>query len=383
MSHPSIFGWGFGSGFPKATRIDTQIDAAAGVTFDAVPASGVGFMNPEGRDGYNVTKNRLIRTGDATPLAAAWEGHRYGLQAVKPAIEPIIIFQKPYRGKPLSCITETGAGALNIDAGRIEAPEGKTTGGCSGAIALFDGGIKERRAEDNSCGRWPANFVLDREAAERLDAQAGETGAFAPATGAKDSLISGIYSGRERPDNPAFHDDSGGPSRFYHIYDWNHEVEEGLFEADPVFYTGKATRGERDAGLHKFQMRSCPKMGAGLQSMVGHPSGGSGNTSSEDRQSRNPHPCVKPIALIHWLASLLLPPDLYAPRRLVVPFAGSGSEGIGSMLAGWEEIIMVENEAEYIPIIEARMKFWHARRHKSMKVSRPKEADPEQHSLFA
>ena len=30
--HPSIFLWAFGSGFPKATRIDTQIDKVAGGT---------------------------------------------------------------------------------------------------------------------------------------------------------------------------------------------------------------------------------------------------------------------------------------------------------------------------------------------------------------
>ncbi|HUW11898.1 MAG TPA: hypothetical protein VM537_19380, partial [Anaerolineae bacterium] len=28
--HPSIFGWAYGSGFPKATRIDTQVDKRKG-----------------------------------------------------------------------------------------------------------------------------------------------------------------------------------------------------------------------------------------------------------------------------------------------------------------------------------------------------------------
>ena len=63
--HPSIFGWAAGSGFPKATRVADSPD---------------------------------------------FTGHRYGLQALKPALEPIIVFQKPYAGRPVDSITATGAG---------------------------------------------------------------------------------------------------------------------------------------------------------------------------------------------------------------------------------------------------------------------------------
>ena len=55
----------------------------------------------------------------ATPLAAQWQGHRYGLQALKPAAEPIIVAQLPYQGRPVDSIVGTGAGALNIDRSRI------------------------------------------------------------------------------------------------------------------------------------------------------------------------------------------------------------------------------------------------------------------------
>ena len=73
---------------------------------------------------------------------------------------------------------------------------------------------------------------------------------------------------------------------------------------------------------------------------------------------RNPHPTVKPIDLTRWLATLLLPPAEYAPRRILIPFAGSGSECIGAHLAGWEEIIGIEMEKEYVEIAEARLKHW-------------------------
>ena len=52
--------WVYGSGFPKSLDVSKAIDKAAGVKFDAIPASGVGFMNAEGEGGYNVTKNQLI-----------------------------------------------------------------------------------------------------------------------------------------------------------------------------------------------------------------------------------------------------------------------------------------------------------------------------------
>lgn len=74
--HPTIFVWAYGSGFPKATRIE--------------------------------------RNGNGH---GEWAGHRYGLQALKPAAEPIIVAQKPYSGKPVECITATGAGALWVEGG--------------------------------------------------------------------------------------------------------------------------------------------------------------------------------------------------------------------------------------------------------------------------
>jgi len=62
--------------------------------------------------------------------------------------------------------------------------------------------------------------------------------------------------------------------------------------------------------------------------------------------------------LLKWLATLLLPPPAYAPRRLLVPFGGVMSEAIGGILAGWDEVVAVEMEEEYIPIGEARCRFW-------------------------
>lgn len=70
------------------------------------------------------------------------------------------------------------------------------------------------------------------------------------------------------------------------------------------------------------------------------------------------HPTMKPILLMQWLAALLLPPPLATPRRILVPFAGVASEMIGAHLAGWDEVIGIEREPEYIPINAARRAWW-------------------------
>jgi site-specific DNA-methyltransferase (adenine-specific) len=74
----------------------------------------------------------------------------------------------------------------------------------------------------------------------------------------------------------------------------------------------------------------------------------------------NPHATIKPIDLNRYLATLLLPPDMYAPRNLLVPFSGVGSEMIGGLLAGWDRILGIEKdtEQEYVDIAYKRLKHY-------------------------
>lgn len=58
-----------------------------------------------------------------------------------------------------------------------------------------------------------------------------------------------------------------------------------------------------------------------------------------------------------WLATLLLPPKREdgEPRRLLVPFSGSGSEMIGAERAGWEEILGIEADPHSCAVARARL----------------------------
>lgn len=282
--HPTIFLWAYGQGFPKATNIDKKV-----------------------KDGV-------------------FAGHRYGLQALKPAVEPIIVFQKPYEGKPLDNVVSSGSGALNIDGGRISLVNGDDSrlGGNGtwktdkAAKNVYEGGYEGVDIASSPLGRWPANLILEEDAARALDAQSGHS--ISRIGNPRGTHKKGMFANSEFNKVGTEHDDEGGASRFFY------NVQSQLDESDPVYYCGKVSPKERQAGL----------------------------------DDRNIHPTLKPIDLCRYLATLLLPPAEYAPRRLFIPFSGVGSEMIGAGLAGWEQICGVEFDTEngYVDIAEKRLQHW-------------------------
>lgn len=81
-----------------------------------------------------------------------------------------------------------------------------------------------------------------------------------------------------------------------------------------------------------------------------------GKVTPADRGVGNTHPTVKPRSLTQYLATLILPPPRTdRPRRLLVPFSGSGSEIIGALQAGWEQVYGIEMNPEYCSIAERRI----------------------------
>jgi len=43
---------------------------------------------------------------------------------------------------------------------------------------------------------------------------------------------------------------------------------------------------------------------------------------------------------------------------LLIPFCGSGSEGIGAYLAGWDEMTLIDSSEEACALAEARLAHW-------------------------
>ncbi len=236
-------------------------------------------------------------------------GFPKGHAQLKPAWEPITLAWK--KGKRV----------LAIDAGRIGTEariNPASNGACAGrerSINLIDRGDGKTpdgrdlnralariadRMETNEptevIGRWPANVLLDEDAAAALDAAAPDVG------GGSDRDHRGECHGFKdtrrsiRDDVHIAHDKSGGASRF--------------------FYIAKADAAERHA--------------SGL----------------------NAHPTVKPVDLCAYLSKLILPGE---GARLIVPFSGSGSEIMGALRAGWSECVGIEREAEYVELSRRRI----------------------------
>jgi site-specific DNA-methyltransferase (adenine-specific) len=328
--------WLYGSGFPKSLDVSKAIDKAAGVEQEVVgqsphsrnrsaPSWQAADEAPHGMVG-NAEGARLL-TAPATPEAAEWEG--WGT-ALKPAHEPIVVARKPLIGTVAENMLEHGTGGLNIDASRIDGDKGSGNwAGVSNSAAhnTYNDPLPEQRGEQNQAGRWPANVVLDEEAAAELDAQSGELtsgGTGADGQGYRTGLRGNDLRRTVHVERPA---DSGGASRF--------------------FYCAKTSRAERNAGLERF-----PDVPGGMRSENSgqHLTRRDGD---DPGPTKNGHPTVKPINLMRWLVRLVTPPG----GTVLDPFLGSGSTGCAAVLEGFD-FIGIEREEEYVAIAEARIAFW-------------------------
>ena len=315
--------WVYGSGFPKSLNISKAIDKAAGVEFNAKPASGVGFMN-NNDDGYNTTLNQLVQVGESTAEAKEWEG--WGT-ALKPAHEPIVLARKPLDGTVANNVLTHGVGGINIDGCRV----GDGTGESKTVQYPDIRGNNYNNASGTveytvtSQGRFPANFIHDGsdEVLELFPHTTSGTGAIR-------KNADGLFGlGGDGGTNVEY-GDSGSAARF--------------------FYCAKASKKDRNEGLDPdlFPLKNytdANKMGGAGDTMLT----GSGNP--RDGKKHNHHPTVKPTELMRYLCRLITPPN----GTVLDPFTGSGSTGKAATLERFN-FIGIEQSAEYAEIANARIR---------------------------
>lgn len=281
-------------------------------------------------------------TSPATDAARQWEGWGTSL---KPAYEPVVMARKPFAGTVASNVQTHGTGALNIDASRIGSDPGYNypngPGGNSFTVGGDPDGTRSKPVESNG-GRWPANLILDPEAAAMLDATVGVKTVSRSGGNSGTTFAAGV-PGQPRDDARGGHNDSGGPSRF--------------------FYTAKTSRKEREAGLEEFVKADRPGVGA-LRD-------GESRTNDQKTAPRaNDHPTVKPRALMRYLATLVTPPG----GLVLDPFMGSGSTGLGVMDAGFR-FVGVEMDAHYCDIARARLEHAYVEAHTDAEKRWTREGD--------
>ena len=248
------------------------------------------------------------------------EWHGWGT-ALKPALEPITVARKPFKGTVATNVLAHGTGALNIDGCRVGneersySPKGTSTN--ASMIRVPEHRLGTAGEEVTVTGRWPANLIHDGSD-EVLAAFPANAGAAAPVKGTEDSAAStGSVTGKRARVKGAFHADSGSAARF--------------------FYCAKASRKERNEGLQdpgpQFQH------GATLRKVE--------NTDTKG----NNHPTVKPTDLMAYLCRLVTPPG----GIVLDPFMGSGSTGKAALREGFGFIGM-EMDPDYFEIAKTRIK---------------------------
>jgi site-specific DNA-methyltransferase (adenine-specific) len=341
----------YGSGFPKSHNVSKAIDREAGAKRTEIIGERHRNVKPYDDDnGWNSnnTTGDFEYTAPATEMAKTWDG--YG-SALKPAYEPIIVARKPLEGTIAQNCVQYGSGGLNIDECRVEGDAGNGVWGSSnktcqnGRIFNQSPEGEEYRSEKHPLGRWPANLITD--GSDEVLEGFPQTGKSQGGRSGHDAAYQGGYKQEYYGDEHPGFGDSGSAARF--------------------FYTAKASKRERDLGCEEMEeseqdhnrFDKCAKCGGTIFQNPDRPS--ACKCEEPERihaKSRNFHPTVKPLALTEYLARLILPPVEYAPRRLLVPFSGSGSEMIGAHKAGWEEITGIELSEEYTNIAEARLKYW-------------------------
>jgi site-specific DNA-methyltransferase (adenine-specific) len=331
--------WMYGSGFPKSLDVSKAIDKAARAEREVVGTKETRIPggNTFAQDEWTKQARQLGAvdiTAPATPEAQQWEG--WGT-ALKPAFEPIVVARKPLIGTVAENVLTYGTGGLNIDGSRIQGTKPSVPqprlGVANGVYEFGTGEGRNGEMSDNSQGRWPANVILDEYTAELLDEQSGiiksgklgirtsdgfNAKAFGKGIGIKAGQPNGQYC------------DIGGASRF--------------------FYCAKASKRDRNEGLEDLPVKQTT--GGGGLTAAG------GAYGSIKAAANNFHPTVKPTDLMRYLIKLVTPPN----GIVLDPFTGSGSTGKAAILEGFE-FIGIELTADYLPIIEGRLR-WAERREK-------------------
>jgi len=292
--------WVYGSGFPKSHNVSKAIDKAAGLEREVVGESNINiyesnknhkfYVEGEGNPAYS--KGKI--TAPATPAAQQWDG--WGT-ALKPAVEPIILARKPFKGTVAANVLEWGTGAINVDGCRVEyqddadragaTPQGRVTSKNIGSIAVTpDAGRGESRVEferPKQQGRFPANL----------------------------------------------------------IHDGSDEATAGMGDASRYFYCAKAGKKDRDEGLREWRETTTDD---GRTKPIENP------YLRCNTERKNHHPTVKPTDLMAYLCRLITPPG----GTVLDPFNGSGSTGKAAVREGFN-YIGCELDPEYVEIARARI----------------------------
>jgi len=244
--------------------------------------------------------------------------------------------------------------ALNIDGNRVEANDdlSKNWNRKSSVSMIKDDKITYGKYnvvdlnEYAPLGRYPAQSFVDEQVASRLDLQSGINKSGNGSVGGGEG---GIWSKGNSKQVSDGYDDIGGCSKILH------KIKYELYDHDLFIYEPKVGEAERNNGLDTFQ----EKPSAASEFRPNHTekanNGEGGNPYGRWKPLKNNHPTLKPIDLNSKVLKLFKTPN---DQKICYPFAGSGSEIIGGLQAGFSNWIACEINDDYIKIANARIKHY-------------------------
>ena len=338
--------WLYGSGFPKSMNIGLAIDKKLGVESKVV---GQGTCGKNAMMGGLQGKNTSDGTFDIRVATNQWQG--WGT-CLKPAYEPIIVARKPFKGSLVDNIIKNGVGGLNIDECRVGNDKFVIKNGDydNNPNQSCFGNIKRTPKEYE--GRFPANVITDGsdEVAQGMPYTKSTT--TMPNLGDKNAEV-GIYSklGAERLEHLGGFNDKGSAMRY--------------------FYCAKASKKDRDEGLDEFITKTHAEINNRKEGSADSERAYGGGTNpylSVSSPRKNIHPTVKPMELMQYLIRLVVPKN----GIILDPFMGSGSTGKAAIFENKEKnknyhFIGIEMAEEYLPIADARIKYFSPKVEKGFK----------------
>ena len=324
-----MIAWVYGSGFPKSHNIGKAVDKLQGnerelvgkrITGSAMASRSLGRGNSDAGSGQNEIAE--------TKGTSEWEG--WGT-ALKPALEPITMARKPFKGTVANNVLKNGVGGINIDGCRVGVDENepnKRANHKNHNVSKQETNInyvaRNSIAPKLEQGRFPANFIHDGS---------DEVKDLFPYT-----KSGNLNKGHKRGDTSVNYSTGGG------IVKKNYGGDKG--NASRFFYCAKASKKDRNEGLEDFEEKNrYKKEGNFLANHIN----GSGKLAKPTK-TKNTHPTVKPTDLMRYLVRLVTPKN----GIVLDCFMGSGSTGKACALEGFE-FVGIDLDKDYCEIAKARI----------------------------
>lgn len=255
----------------------------------------------------------------------------------KPAVEVIIVVQKPFTQKTqVGQALDNGKGVTWLGDCRIPYSDGDkssagnrtATFGTQETISGGDGSVGWKICKE---GRFPANLLVSDNV---LDDGKDHKSCIGPSQINPDYSMKEGFMQKQKIKSKAFYGDKGGYSRFFSLDAW---IQRNL----PFLIVPKASKKEKNAGLQDREKQTTDD---GRKKTIDNP------FQRGKTLRNNSHPTVKPIKLMSYLITM----GSREGDIVLDPFCGSGTTCLAARLLG-RKFIGIEIEKKYFEIARERL----------------------------